>query len=176
MSNIVVENAEPVAMTNIVVENAEPVAMSMILDPTRQEVELHNSEPNSLGILPLFPVIPTALTKIKQPNNALSSFRMICDSGAQSNMITESAFKRASQFKQPCKAKVVGANGIEIRTKGQVILELHNHATEELIVSARFVIIPDLRVLMPQESFTHLAFPGVSPSSLADPDYNQARG
>lgn len=97
---------------------------------------------------------------------------MICDTGAQVNLLSETVCRQLKLVRQSTNADIFGINDTMIETKGQVVLELWHRSYERIIVSSKFVIINNFELYHPQESFSHLGFSDIDKDQFADPHYN----
>lgn len=73
---------------------------------------------------PLYPVIATARLRVKIGVDKFKEIRVICDSGAQGNLLAETMLKELGMERTPMKANIIGIDETSINTRGQVVLEL----------------------------------------------------
>lgn len=127
---------------------------------------------SNLVNLPLQPVIATAILRVKLPNDRFKEIRVICDSGAQVNLLSEFTLQEMGLVSKPVKSNIVGINEMPVGTRGQIVLELWHRSVERPIVTSNFVTLGYFHLDHPQESFSHVMFPSLNESELADPHYN----
>lgn len=119
-------------------------------------------------------VLATAWLRVRNVDGNFSDMRVVCDSGAQANILSTEMFKRIGLVKQSLQTNIVGINDITIETKGTIVLELYHRLDEVAIAKCKFVIINGLQLSHPQQSFTHVPFGDKVDMNLADSGYNQS--
>lgn len=121
-------------------------------------------------------VLATARMRVRGGDGTFSDMRVVCDSGAQANIMSSEMFKRCKLVRQPLRANIVGINDMTIQTKGTVEAELCHRFTDSPMFKCKFVIIDGLQLSHPQQPFTHVPFSEEVNMNLADSTYNQPSG
>lgn len=121
---------------------------------------------------PARPVLATARLRIQAADGAFQEIRVMCDSGAQANLLSESMFRSLKLKRHAAGVDLIGINEQSVKTMGQVSLELWHRAQNQPIGQSTFVIVSDMTMHQPQQPFAHLTFPRLNQMDMADPSYN----
>lgn len=121
---------------------------------------------------PLRPVLATARFRVKVANETFKEIRVICDSSSRANLLAETTLQKLGLAEQSLKSNIIKFNGTFIDTKGQVELELWHRNIDHKITTGKFEVISDFYPNQPQSSFSHLMFPNLERSEMADPHYH----
>lgn len=159
MSNVEMSNVETsnVETSNVEMSNLECVSQAMC--------NLDQDAPHSL--------LATARVRVKNAQNAFKEIRVVCDSGAQVNLLSDSAFRRLKVEREVNRCSVVGVGGSPVVTMGRVTLEIWHHTQNVLIDKITFTIIGGLKMCHPQHTFPPIQFSHIGEHDLADHTYNE---
>lgn len=117
-------------------------------------------------------LLPTATLRVKNGKGELKEVRLLCDTGAQVNLISEPAFKTMFFARDGHRTSIGGIGGRCSRTSGTIRLELWHRTKTERIDEATFAILDCVEWNAPQCEFLPFDLPDRIKADLADPLYN----
>lgn len=91
--------------------------------------------------LPVHPVLATALFRVKLRDGRFREIRLLCDSGAQANLLSEYTLKELGLTRQPIKSNIVSIDESSEHTKGQAVLDLSHRCSERPVATTRFILL-----------------------------------
>lgn len=118
-------------------------------------------------------LLATVSIRVRNGRNMFEHIRLLCDTGAQVNLISDAVFRRLKLTRQANKVSVVGIGGTSVVTMGQFPLEMWHHTHAESINIASFTIIDGLNTSHPCQSFPAIHFEHINGSDLADSAFNE---
>lgn len=118
-------------------------------------------------------VLATACFRLQINGKFTRILRVLCDPGAQANVINNSVVEEFNLQRTATKKQLRSADGSIMPTRGQVEIELWHHSIEQPITKASFVIIKGHLPDHPRDTFGTLPFGNLAPTDYADPFYNQ---
>lgn len=87
------------------------------------------------------PVLATAVLRVKTGLSTFEHIRVLCDSGAQVNLLSEEAFRKLRLTREASRITLFGINDNKVATGGQVELDLWHRVHDHPIAKSQFVII-----------------------------------
>lgn len=90
---------------------------------------------------PLYPVIATAWLRVRISAGLYKTIRVICDSGAQANLLADATAKELGVGRLPLKANIIGIGEAAVSTRGRIELELYHRIEDRQLVTSQFVIV-----------------------------------
>lgn len=97
--------------------------------------------------------MPTALFSIDNHPHYSTYVRVLCDSGSQSNIISDRIVKKLGLPKLPTRTRIIGINGAPASVTGEVLIELFHHDESRVVAVERFVIVAELDMMHPAQTF-----------------------
>lgn len=138
---------------------------SPAINEAQNQNEIGNEVPHS--------VLATACLRVKNGRNTFTELRVLCDTGAQVNLMSDTAFRQLQFARQPSRMSIVGVGGAVVVTMGKVAIEMWHRVRDVLIATSAFTIVDGVHMNHPQRSFQRLALPHIADADLADPTYNE---
>lgn len=118
-------------------------------------------------------LLATLRVRVRDGRGILVPIRIMADTGAQVNLLSDDAFRRLKLSRQANKIGVVGVGGASVVTMGRISLQLWHHTHEKLIDIATFPIIEGMNGIHPYQSFPPINFEHIVGHELADPEFNE---
>lgn len=118
-------------------------------------------------------LLATLQVRVRDGRGMLVPIRMMADTGAQVNLLSDDAFRRLRLNRQANRIGVVGVGGASVVTMGKISLQLWHHTHERLIDIATFTIIEGMNAIHPYQSFPPIDFKHIVGHELADPNFNE---
>lgn len=114
-------------------------------------------------------VLATVCVGVRNARGSFEQLRMICDTGAQVNLLTDAAFRKLNLIRHPNKIRVCGVGGSSVVTMGRAKLVLWHHKFHKTITAGTFTIVDKLGLVTPIQEFSQFDIVEETNNELADP-------
>lgn len=118
-----------------------------------------------------YALLPTLCVRLKIGTHFSRQLRIICDSGSQTNIITNSVVNEFKLVREAARVSIQGVNGQISKAKGKVNLEMWHRNASSSIAQTTFVVLQDQLADQPQITFEPEPFDSHVGTDLADPQY-----
>lgn len=118
-------------------------------------------------------LLPTALCRIGRSGVITGTIRVLCDTGAQCDIITLDCVRRHDLTIIPRTGKIVGIGDKQgMMTSGIIMGELYDRFERPVHIGVQFVVVPDIEMILPDRMIDPMIVYDSTPMEVsADPEF-----